>query len=102
LDVYTKRTEREEKSGTKSLSERLIEQAEAEDSLAERFRHCSFMGEWPGAPHRHQASLLRQAALALGRKKRSVEMLDRAEVVPRETDLACRWLDAHPEDLGAG
>ena len=40
-----------------------------------------------------------QAAQALGRKKRSVEMLDRAEALPRETALACRWLEAHPEDM---
>ena len=40
-----------------------------------------------------------QAAVALGRKKRSVEMLDHAEGLPRETALACKWLEAHPEDL---
>lgn len=40
-----------------------------------------------------------QAAEALGRKKRSVEMLDRAEVIPRETDLACRWLEEHSENI---
>jgi len=36
-----------------------------------------------------------QAAEALGRSKRSVEMLDHAEDIPRETDLACRWLEDH-------
>ena len=40
-----------------------------------------------------------QAAQALGRSKRSVEMLDHAETIPRETALACRWLEAHPEDI---
>jgi transcriptional regulator with XRE-family HTH domain len=35
-----------------------------------------------------------QAAEALGRGKRSVEVLDRAETLPKETDLACRWLEA--------
>lgn len=40
-----------------------------------------------------------QAASVLGRSKRSVEMLDRVEVLPTETDYACRWIEDHPECL---
>lgn len=40
-----------------------------------------------------------QAASALGRSKRSVEMLDHAPGIPRETDLACRYLEDHPEEI---
>lgn len=40
-----------------------------------------------------------QAAKALGRGKRWIETLDRAPSIPRDIELACRWLDAHPEDV---
>ena len=48
----------------KPLSQRLMEQADAEDRRADQFRGCSFMGEWPGSSHLRQASLLREAAYA--------------------------------------
>ena len=48
----------------KPLSQRLNEQADAEERRADQFRGCSFMGEWPGSSHLRQASLLREAAMA--------------------------------------
>jgi hypothetical protein len=58
-------TKRDEPSKTKSLADQLLDQAEAEERLAEQFKGCMFHGEWPGSAHLRQAALLRQAAIAL-------------------------------------
>lgn len=47
----------------KKLSERLAEQANQERRRANQFKGCSFVGEWPGAWHLRQASLLTEASI---------------------------------------
>jgi len=65
--VYSQKDDRAEmlKQMAKPLHERLMDQAKAERRRAEHLRGCLFTGEWPGASHLRQASMLEEAAIKL-------------------------------------
>lgn len=48
----------------KTLSEKLLAEADAEDRLGRQYEGCSFYGEHPSSSHYRRAALLRQAAHA--------------------------------------